>query len=360
MNVSGFHFEQDNYLQQILERVSRSFALTIPQLPPELIRSTTIGYLLCRIVDTIEDEEGLSIAQKHSFFEEFVDVVDGNTAAESFAERLLPWLGPNTLLAEKELVENSHIVIQALSGLTPEEQAPLKRCVKIMSGGMLRFQESKSLQGLKDIAHLDSYCYHVAGVVGEMLTDLFCVYSPEISKHRKKLYKLAPSFGQGLQMTNILKDLWDDRNRGACWLPRDIFQKYGYDISRLSEHAYDPAFGRGLTELIGITRAHLENALTYSLMIPRREIGIRKFCLWAIGMAVCTLNNIKKKPEYQSGSEVKISRTTAKAVISTTNLTLRSNLLLRLLFGFYTKGLPSSDHADTLQRCQPENLFLSG
>lgn len=360
MNANGFQTEQDNYMQQIIERVSRSFALTIPQLPPVLIRPTTTGYLLCRIVDTIEDEEDLSIDQKYSFLKEFIDVMDGDAAAESFAERLLPQLGRNTLSAEKELVQNCSIVIQAFLGLKPQEQASLNRCIKIMSGGMFRFQKSKSLQGLKDISHLNSYCYHVAGVVGEMLTDLFCIYSPKISKHRGKLYNLAPSFGQGLQMTNILKDLWDDRSRGSCWLPRDIFQKYGYDLSRLSDYVYEPAFGRGLAELIGITRAHLENALTYALMIPRHETGIRKFCLWAIGMAICTLSNIKKKPSYQSGSEVKISRRNTKAIIATTNLTLRSNLLLKVLFDFYAKGLPLVNHVDTSQRCQPENLFFSG
>jgi farnesyl-diphosphate farnesyltransferase len=360
MNASEFQTHQNDYKQQILQQVSRSFALTIPQLPPVLSRTTTIGYLLCRIVDTIEDEDSLSVDQKHSFFKEFVDVVDSHATAELFAERLLPRLGKNTLPPEKELVENCSIIIQAFLRLKPREQAILSRCVKIMSAGMLRFQKLKSLQGLEDIAHLDSYCYHVAGVVGEMLTDLFCAYSPVILKHREKLYTLAPSFGQGLQMTNILKDLWDDRRCGSCWLPRDVFQKHGYDLSRLSENVYDPAFGRGLTELIGITRTHLKNALTYTLMIPSYETGIRKFCLWAIGMAVCTLVNIKKKPDYQSGRDVKISRKITKAVIVTTNLTLRSNLLLKALFDFYTRGLPSSDHVDTLQRCRPEIYFLSG
>lgn len=359
MNARGFQTNQDDYNQQILQRVSRSFALTIPQLPPTLSRTTTIGYLLCRIVDTIEDEKDLSVAEKYSFFKEFVDVVDGYAKAEAFAERLLPRLGENTLSAEKELVENCSLVIQAFLRLTSQEQAILSRCVKIMSAGMLRFQELKSFQGLKDIAHVDSYCYHVAGVVGEMLTDLFCAYSPEISKHRKKLYTLAPSFGQGLQMTNILKDLWDDRKSGSCWLPGDVFQKHGYDLSRLSEYVYEPTFGRGLSELIGITCAHLKNALTYTLMIPRHETGIRKFCLWAIGMAVCTLGNIKKNPDYQSGSDVKISQKNTKAIIVTTNFTLRSNLLLKVLFNFYTRGFPPSDHVDTLQRCTPENIFLS-
>jgi farnesyl-diphosphate farnesyltransferase len=190
-----------------------------------------------------------------------------------------------------------------------------------------------------------------------MLTDLFCEYSSEISNYRKQLYTLAPSFGKGLQMTNILKDLWDDYQSGSCWLPRDIFEKHGYNLSRLSNRSYEMAFGKGIAELIGITGAHLKNALTYTLMIPRHEAGIRKFCLWAIGMAVCTLSNIQKKPDYQSGGDVKVSRKTTKTVIVTTNLTLRSNLLLKVLFNFFSRNLPSSDPVDTLQKCGSANCF---
>jgi phytoene/squalene synthetase len=41
------------------------------------------------------------------------------------------------------------------------------------------------------------------------------------SRHHDQLLKLSTSFGQGLQMTNILKDIWDDAQRGVCWLPKD-------------------------------------------------------------------------------------------------------------------------------------------
>ena len=53
----------------------------------------------------------------------------------------------------------------------------------------------------------------------------------------------------------------------------------------LSAGNYRPEFGEGLYRLIGISLAHLRNALSYTLLIPRQEIGIRKFCLWAIGLA---------------------------------------------------------------------------
>ena len=94
-----------------------------------------------------------------------------------------------------------------------------------MNFGMQKFLN----QEVYSFEDLNEYCYYVAGVVGEMLTELFCDYSSDIDAHQNELMNLAVSFGQGLQMTNILKDIWDDHKRGACWLPREHFEKYGIE-----------------------------------------------------------------------------------------------------------------------------------
>jgi len=52
----------EDYQNGILPHVSRTFALTIPQLPPALRTPVTNAYLLCRIADTIEDEIEPSVA----------------------------------------------------------------------------------------------------------------------------------------------------------------------------------------------------------------------------------------------------------------------------------------------------------
>jgi farnesyl-diphosphate farnesyltransferase len=100
-----------------------------------------------------------------------------------------------------------------------------------MGMGMGQFQLRGDKIGLQDLEELDQYCYYVAGVVGQMLTTLFCLYSPEIAKNHDALMASAVSFGQGLQMTNILKDVWEDFQRGDCWLPRRIFADEGFDLS---------------------------------------------------------------------------------------------------------------------------------
>jgi len=50
----------ETYQEKILQDVSRTFALTIPQLPPALRRVVSNAYLLCRIADTIEDDNALT------------------------------------------------------------------------------------------------------------------------------------------------------------------------------------------------------------------------------------------------------------------------------------------------------------
>jgi farnesyl-diphosphate farnesyltransferase len=231
-------------------------------------------------------------------------------------------------------------VIRLTHGFSERTRAALERCVLIMSRGMAEFQQNATLDGLEDLPHLDRYCYHVAGVVGEMLTELFCDYSPEIDKNRQSLAELAVSFGQGLQMTNILKDVWDDRRRGACWLPRQVFREAGFDLRELRPGLRDEAFTRGMEELIAIARCHLEDALAYTLLVPKDETGIRRFCLWALGMAVLTLRKIHGRPDFSAGDQVKISRRSVKATIMITSLTVRSDAMLQFLFDSFTRGLP--------------------
>jgi len=148
------------------------------------------------------------------------------------------------------------------------------------------------------------------------------------------------SFAQGLQMTNILKDFWEDRSRGACWLPQEIFTRHGVELGELSPGRSDAGFHAGLLELVGVAHAHLRNALAYTLLIPRTETGIRLFCLWAIGLAVLTLRRITANPGFTRGEEVKVSRATVALTRISTSLVVRDDRMLRRLFELAARGLP--------------------
>ena len=325
----------------MLQGVARSFALTIGQLPGPLRDAGSNLYLLCRIADTIEDEPGLSPAQKERFSERWVEVVEGRGAADPFALELGACLSPSTTGAERSLVAAAARVAGVTRGLRAVQRRALERCVRIMTRGMVEFQHRASPRGLDDVPHLNRYCYHVAGVVGETLTELFCDHSAEIDRRREELLPLSVSFGQGLQMINVLKDVWEDQRRGACWLPRDVFRAAGVDDLRtLSAGRADPGFVAGLTELVAIARHHLENALRYILIVPARETAIRRSCLWPLGLAVLTLRRIHATPGFTHGRQVKVRRSNVWAVAGVTGALARSNAALKLLFRGLTRGLP--------------------
>ena len=329
------------FQQEVLQEVSRTFALTIPQLPEELRVIVGNAYLLCRIADTIEDSEVLAFAEKQRFYAWFIAAAEGTASPEEFAADLHEQLGEDMLPAERELVRRTPAVLRITRSFHPNDQAALRRCIRIMSEGMEHFQaRQQAEQGLRNQRELDTYCYYVAGVVGEMLTELFCNHSEAAAQRREALSELAVSFGQGLQMTNIIKDVWHDKERRVCWLPVAAF---GGDLDVLAEGGTDGRFEAALEELMATARGHLENALRYTLLIPASETGIRQFCLWALGMAVLTLRKIHRSRGYFcEGATVKISRNSVRATIAVSKIFGRSDTCLRVIFRLFTAGLPKS------------------
>ena len=339
--------------ERILQGVSRTFALTIPQLPPALSQVTGNAYLLCRIADTIEDDRDLPLPRKREFAEGFIRVVAGAQDAAPFAQALGPLLS-SASAAERELVRNAPAVLRLTKSFNPRQRAALERCIRIMAAGMAQYQEVNARGGLQDQQDMDRYCYFVAGVVGELLTELFCDYSAAVNRRRDALMKLAPSFGQGLQMTNILKDIWDDQKRNMCWLPQSVLKRHGTAWRAGTPLRNDQGLQQALLQLTGVARGHLENALNYTLLVPKNETGIRRFCLWGLGMAALTLRKINANPGFTSGAQVKISRRSVKAAIISTNLCARRDLLLRWLFNAAARPLPAGPgQSDSDSRPRP-------
>src|SRR5699024_6557832 len=258
---------------ELLARVSRTFALTIPALPERLQVVVGNAYLLCRISDTIEDTVALEATTQMDFFEQFIAVVRNEADPAAFARAFAPHVAAHASADECRLIKATPRVLAITAKFMAEERAALADCVTVMSRGMAAFQRRKSVAGLANLAEHSEYCYVVAGCVGELLTRLFIAHAPELAPRRTQLMRLALSFGQCLQMTNILKDFWEDRASGVCWLPRDIFRDEGLDLTAVQ--AGDPRFARGYRRLLGILHGYDNEALAYILLLPERqpEIG---------------------------------------------------------------------------------------
>jgi farnesyl-diphosphate farnesyltransferase len=305
------------YQKAILGSVSRTFALTIPLLPPLIEKVVGNTYLLCRIVDTIEDAADLSPETKQKLSQLFLDAVLERATVESFVEPCLKALDHYGNLDELDLIAHTPTVLRILHTCSKDDQAAVSRCVSIMSEGMSYFHEKQTQAGLKDLREFEKYCYIVAGVVGELLTTVFSNHSAAFTKSMKGHDELAIAFGQALQMTNILKDSPEDHARGVSWKPADISQK----------------------ALLKISYQKLQDSLSYILLIPKAELGMRRFCFLAFGLAVMTLSKIAKRNEFSNKDEVKLSRKTVMAFYTFTKFAVKSDVLMQTFFNLFSQSL---------------------
>jgi farnesyl-diphosphate farnesyltransferase len=305
------------YQKAILGSVSRTFALTIPLLPPMIEKVVGNTYLLCRIVDTIEDAADLSPETKQNLSQLFLNAVLEKIPVESFVEPCLKALDHYGNRDELDLIAHTPTVLRILHTCSKDDQAAVSRCVSIMSEGMSYFHGKQTQAGLKDLREFEKYCYVVAGVVGELLTTIFSNHSPAFAKNMKGHDGLAIAFGQALQMTNILKDSPEDHARGVSWKPADMSQK----------------------ALLKISYEKLQDSLSYILLIPKAELGMRRFCFLAFGLAVMTLSKIAKRNEFSNQDEVKLSRKTVMAFYTFTKFAVKSDVLMQTFFNAFSKSL---------------------
>lgn len=327
------------YQEKALAGVSRTFALTIPELPPDLRLSVGNAYLLCRIADSIEDAPGLGLDAARAAHAAFWNDLHGHDVNALELPVHVPQLEGRCTEAELDLLQHLPEVLRITWSLPAEQRAAITRCVRIMTDGMQRFQAKQEAGGLETQAELDEYCYCVAGVVGEMLTELFCAHAPEVAAHRETMYRLSAAFGRGLQMTNILKDVWDDAARGVCWLPAELLRKHGVDRARLGAPEQAEAFAGAVRELSMKALRNLDDAMAYVYEIPAHEGGIRRFCVFAIGLAVFTVRKIHANPRFASADALKIKRNTVYVVVAVARAICGSDVLLRCAYAACTRGL---------------------
>ena len=295
-----------------LPKVSRTFAPTIRMLPKKLNVPVTVAYLLCRIADTIEDESSISSEEKQKLLHHYAHLFSANHPENNkiFFSRVknIPEHSEDVVL-----LKNLPRVLAVYHSFSDEVQKRIGKWVVEMSLGMMKYAqsgESRKYQFLKSVKELDEYTYYVAGTVGHMLTSLFEYFSQKITPAVKsKLELFSESFGKGLQMVNIIRDMTADLRRGQSYIPEEILHKY--ELTRRSiflEHNSERA-QRLFNEMIQMAVDHLDKALSYIINLPKEETRIRLFCLLPFFWAMQTLRIVQTNTlALLEKDKVKISR----------------------------------------------------
>lgn len=310
-----------------LLKVSRTFALTIPLLPKEVAIEVSNAYLLCRIADTVEDDPKAKATDKIIWLKDFakfsLSLYEDDLELFELAERGYRLVKDGAKASELALMQDFVGVIKLTRTFPIAIRRVLARGVAILSSGM-----ACSLNGvqIKTLADVDEYCYSVAGVVGELLAYIFALNCKNID--REHLLALSVSFGEGLQLTNILKDRLEDASRGVSFLPPDAKTE------------------DGVQHYVAITKGHLDDALDFILAIPKSELGIRKFCLLNILMAEATVKLMHADPK----GVLKITRRAVKTLYVATSICARCNFFMKALYALVGMGLVSERRDAALLR----------
>jgi farnesyl-diphosphate farnesyltransferase len=283
-------------VDRLLLRTSRTFALAIPQLPEPIRREVGVAYLLFRIADTFEDATRWPRADRLralAAFDGLLRATSGREAPRDEAWRLsATWVDARPCDHEGylELLGAVPGVLGELDGMKPSRRAALIHYTLRTSEGMAGFVSAGSEEGnlrLGTLADLRHYCYIVAGIVGELLTDLFLDHAPGLAPVREALVARATCFGEGLQLVNILKDADSDARHGRVYLP--------------------PALERA--EILALARADLDAAREYVLTLqdagaPRGFVG---FTALPVLLARATLDHIERFGAGRSISRAEVA-----------------------------------------------------
>ncbi len=327
------------FCADILPSVSRTFAINIPLLPAPMNDVVTAAYLLCRIADTVEDESTCESSLKNDLFGAFAACCALPEGWENLADRFARDAGailrPQTPPDERRLVQHTRTVLQSVAEAPPWVRPHVSRCVAIMTRGMSDFAQTtqgRGVQGLADVPALRSYCYFVAGVVGEMLTGLFIGATEHAKNNAGILEPRAQAFGRALQLTNILKDIREDFDRGTVWLPLDRLAAHGLTVTNFTDTSNRSSAVALLNELLDEAGAETDAAFEYSLALPAEPKGYRLFCLYPLFFAVLTLSKLRDNPAVFDPSPVKISRLAIADVMLKTQVAVADDDALKTLY----------------------------
>jgi phytoene/squalene synthetase len=247
-----------SYYQHWLERVSRSFALCIPQLAAPLRDQVALAYLLFRVLDTVEDApfvdrltQQLQFERLRAFLRRPPTLTELQTFIAGFPSGLTD--GERALLGEtRGLLDEGY-------ALPAPARVAVFRSLDRMALGMAAYSRRPVPLRLVDVDDVARYCCFVAGVVGEMLTQLWAL-DRNVPGPRMPL---AYHFGLFLQKVNILKDQPEDEASGRFLVPDR------------------PA-------LLASIASNAQGALHYLHAIPRGDC-YRVFCAWSLMLGAATI-----------------------------------------------------------------------
>jgi farnesyl-diphosphate farnesyltransferase len=311
------------WCHEAVQGVSRTFALTVDVLDEPMASYICIGYLLCRVPDTIEDADHVPATEQARLLREYDRVLDpaDETDAEGFRASVDEWLPDSEGRSEDwKVVASTPRIVRTFEALPEDVREAVTPPARELVQGMAMFVERYADEGglrIQSREELEEYCYYAAGTVGTLVTNLLA--RGDLSEGRRaRLYDTAEEFGLLLQLVNVAKDVYDDyTEEDNVYLPAEWLA--AEDVPQ--DEVLAPEHASGAAAVVRRTARHarsfLDDAQTYLETVPTTDGNT--VAAWAIPflLAVGTLRELLERPEDAlSATGVKISRQEVFAVVT--------------------------------------------
>lgn len=309
---------------ELLQQTSRTFYLSIRNLPAEAGNALCLAYLMLRVSDYLEDTQSLPPEEKVRLLNLWQAVIAGDASIAELEEavRSTPANGE----ADYTAAASARQILHGLRQLPPELEDQIARHVRNSTDGMARWISRGP--DVRTEADMDDYMHEVAGRVGYLSTEVFAFHSPLVRARMDRLMTVARETGLALQTVNIIRGLRKDFERGWIYVPESFCSREGITREQLFDPAHRDAAMQVLATLVAKAERHLQAAVRYILLLPRGAYRIRQACMWPILFAVRTVAFSCNNPGVFSG-DVKVPRKEIKRIVRNSTLCGWSNTLLK-------------------------------
>lgn len=316
---------------QLLKLTSRSFAAVIEELHPELRNAMMIFYLVLRGLDTIEDDVGLDNKIKLPLLRSFANEVLSSK----------DWTFHDSSESEKDriVLQEFDKILGVFHNLRLDYQEIIADITRKMGLGMADYaakETQTNYDGLKTIADYDTYCHHVAGIVGEGITRMAEVakFASPVLAERPELYE---SMGQFLQKTNIIRDYREDIDDGRSFWPQEVWGKYA---KSLADFKTDRVAGKHcVSNLTLLSLQRVIDCLEYLQKVE--EPSLFRFCAIPQVMSIATLELVFQNDEVFE-KNVKISKGLAcQLILASTDMHQIYAIFRDFVLRLHHKNVPS-------------------
>lgn len=201
--------ECDIYCRELTRREAGNFYFSFLTLPADRFRAMCALYAFMRVTDDLGDDERIPLGERAILLGRWRECLEHVLSGG----------------------EETHPVLIALADVVRHYRIPAEYLFAVIDG----VQRDLSPVRIATFAELSDYCYHVAGAVG-----LCCIHIWGF--HDQRAIPAAIDCGLALQLTNILRDLAEDADRGRVYLPREDLERFGYSLADLQAHRRDDRF----------------------------------------------------------------------------------------------------------------------